>query len=156
MLQRKFFTKEQALPKLKHYCSYQERCHSEVVTKLYELGVKKKDHDELIATLIEEKFLDEERFAISFAGGKFRLKRWGRVKIKYALKQKQVSEYSIKKALDQIDKQEYFSSLEKLALEKYESLAGETTLLRKKKTLEHLLLKGYEPALINEVLQSFN
>ena len=95
---KKYLTKEQALQKLKHYCAYQERCHNDVKEKLYKLGVWKKEHDEIIAALIEENYLNEERFAIAYAGGKFRINSWGRVKIKYALKQKQVSEYCIKKA----------------------------------------------------------
>ena len=83
---KKQLTLEQALQKLKHYCAYQERCHSEVKEKLYSLGVFKKEADNIIAKLIEEGYLDEERFAIAFAGGKFRIKQWGRVKIKYELK----------------------------------------------------------------------
>src|SRR5690606_26754360 len=98
---KKQLTPEQALQKLKHYCAYQERSHSEVVEKLYSLGVWKREHDAIIASLIEEGYLNEERFAIAFAGGKFRMKKWGRTKIKYELKQRQVSEYSIKKALKQ-------------------------------------------------------
>src|SRR6476619_6401763 len=90
MLYKKQLTKEQALQKLKHYCSYQDRCHHEVKEKLYSLGVRRSDHDEIIATLIEQEYLNEERFAIAFAGGRFRVKEWGRVKIKYELKQKQV------------------------------------------------------------------
>ena len=119
---KKQLTKEQALQKLKHYCAYQERCHSEVKEKLYNLGVWKKDHDEIIASLIEENYLNEERFAIAFAGGKFRVKQWGRVKIKYELKQKQVSEYSIKKAMKQIGEEEYLALLHKLTEEKYAAL----------------------------------
>ena len=98
---RKQLSKEQALQKLKHYCGYQDRSHSEVKEKLYSLGVWKKDHDEIMAALIEENYLNEERFALAFARGKFRMKKWGRVKIKYELKQRQVSEYTIKKALKQ-------------------------------------------------------
>src|SRR5690242_15375551 len=111
MIQRKHLTKEQALQKLRHYCGYQERCHSEVKAKLYELGVWKKDHDEIISSLIEDNYLNEERFAIQFAGGRFRMKQWGRVKIKYELKQKQVSEYCIKKALQQIPEEDYQRTL---------------------------------------------
>ena len=76
----KHLTKEQALQKLKHYCTYQERSHYEVKQKLWELGVLRGDHDELIATLIDEDYLNEERFAIQFAGGKFRMKEWGKKK----------------------------------------------------------------------------
>ena len=104
---RKSLTREQALQKLKHYCAYQERCHKEVRDKLYQLGVWKKDQDEIIASLIEEKYLDEERFAIAYAGGKFRIKGWGKVRIRYALQQKQVSEYSIRKALKSISGDDY-------------------------------------------------
>ena len=145
-------TKEQALQKLKHYCAYQERCHSEVKEKLYNLGVWKKDHDEIIAALIEENYLNEERFAIAYAGGKFRVKQWGRVKIRYELKQKQVSEYSIKKALKQIDDEEYLSVLNKLAKEKYAALKGEQYLVRKKKTMDYLLAKGFETDLVRKAV----
>src|SRR5690242_15152871 len=152
MIQRKYFTKEQALQKLRHYCGYQDRSHAEVRSKLYELGVRKADHDEMIATLIEEDQLNEERFAMAFAGGKFRMKQWGRVKIKYELKQRQVSEYSIKKALKQINEEEYMDSLKKLADQRYASLKGEQYLVRKKKTIDYLMQKGYEPGLIQMVL----
>jgi regulatory protein len=147
---KKQLTKEQALQKVKHYCGYQERCHSEVKEKLYSLGVLNKDHDEIIATLIEEGCLNEERFAIAFAGGKFRMKQWGRVKIKYELKQKQVSDYSIKNALKQINEEEYKATLKKLAAEKYASLKEEQYFVRKKKTIDYLLQKGYESELVKK------
>lgn len=150
---KKQLTKEQALQKLRHYCAYQERCHSEVVEKLYSLGVWKKDHDEIIASLIEDNYLDEERFAIAFAGGKFRMKQWGRVKIKYELKQRKVSEYCIKKAMKQINEEDYISVLKKLAAEKYTSLKGEQYLIRKKKTMDYLLQKGFETDLIRQITE---
>ena len=151
---KKSLTKEQALQKLKHYCAYQERCHSEVKEKLYQLGVWKKDHDEIIAALIEENYLNEERFAIAYAGGKFRVKQWGRVKIKYELKQKQVSDYSIKKAMKQIDEEEYLSVLNKLAKEKYAALKSEQYLVRKKKTMDYLLAKGFESDLVRKAVEN--
>ncbi len=154
MTYKKHLTKEQALQKLKHYCAYQERCHSEVKEKLYNLGVWKKEHDEIIATLIEENYLNEERFAIAFAGGKFRIKHWGRVKIKYELKQKQVSDYSIKKALKQIGEDDYLQTLEKLAKEKYASLKNEQYLIRKKKTMDHLMQRGFEAELVKTITEN--
>jgi Uncharacterized protein conserved in bacteria len=154
VLYKKQLTPEQALQKLKHYCAYQERCHSEVKEKLYSLGVWKKEHDAIIAQLIEENYLNEERFAIAYAGGKFRVKQWGRVKISYELKQKQVSEYSIKKSLKQINEDEYFKTLDRLARAKYASLKNDQYLVRKKKTMDHLLNKGFEAALVNQVMQS--
>lgn len=150
---KKQLTKEQALQKLKHYCGYQERCHQEVQQKLYNLGVWKKDHDELIAALIEEDYLNEERFAIAFAGGKWRMKQWGRVKIKYELKQKQVSDYSIKKAMKEVPEEEYLQTLKELADEKYAALKAEQYLVRKKKTMDYLLQKGYEMDLIRKAME---
>ena len=145
---KKQLTKEEAFQKLKHYCAYQERCHSEVKEKLYNLGIWKKDHDEIIATLIEDNYLNEERFAIAYAGGRFRIKKWGRTKIKYELKQKQVSDYCIKKALKKIDEEDYLKVLGKLAKEKYASLKNDQPLIRKKKTITYLQQKGYEYELI--------
>ncbi|MBL0274085.1 MAG: RecX family transcriptional regulator [Chitinophagaceae bacterium] len=153
MMYTKQHSKEQALQKLKHYCAYQERCHSEVKEKLYNLGVWKKDHDEIISTLIEENYLNEERFAIAFAGGKFRVKQWGRVKIKYELKQKGVSEYCIKKALKQIGEEDYLKLLKELTEKKQASLKGEQYLIRKKKTMDYLMGRGFEAELVRSVME---
>lgn len=153
MIPKKKLTKEQALQKLKHYCAYQERCHSEVKQKLYDLGIWKKDSDDIIAALIEENYLNEERFAIAYAGGKWRVKQWGRIKIKQALKQKQVSEYCIKKAMKQIDEAEYMDTLQKLAREKYASLKDLQYLVRKKRTLDYLQSRGFEPELVRTLLE---
>lgn len=150
----KHLTKEQALQKLKHYCTYQERSHYEVKQKLWELGVLRGDHDELIATLIDEDYLNEERFAIQFAGGKFRMKDWGKKKILYGLREKKVSDYSIKKALAAIDEEDYMKVLSKLAEEKYNSLKDEQYLERKKKTVDYLIQKGYEYDLVNKAVTS--
>jgi regulatory protein len=150
---KKQLTKEQALQKLKHYCGYQERCHSEVKEKLYNLGVRRSDHDEITASLIEQGYLNEERFAIAFASGKFKIKQWGRVKIKYELKQKQVSDYSIRQALKQIDDEEYSKVLKELAEEKYLSLKNEQYLIRKKKTMDYLMQRGFEWELVKNIMK---
>ena len=150
---KKYLTKEQAVQKLKHYCAYQERCHNDVKDKLYKLGVWKKEHDEIIAALIEENYLNEERFAIAYTGGKFRINSWGRVKIKYALKQKQVSEYCIKKAMKQISEEDYMKLLNKLAKEKYAALKADQYLVRKKKTMDYLITKGFETNLVVAMLE---
>jgi len=150
----KYLTKEQALQKLKNYCTYQERSHYEVKQKLYELGVKINDHDEIIASLIDEDYLNEERFAIQFAGGKFRMKNWGKKKILYALREKKVSDYSIKKALAEINEDDYTTTLKKLAEEKYNLLKDEQYLERKKKTIDYLIQKGYEYDIVNTVLST--
>ena len=150
----KYLTKEQALQKLKHYCTYQERSHYEVKQKLYELGVRANDHDEIIASLIDEDYLNEERFAIQFAGGKFRMKQWGKKKILYALREKKVSDYSIKKALNGINDDDYLAVLKKLAEEKYNLLKEEQYMDRKKKTIDYLIQKGYEYENVNNILSS--
>jgi regulatory protein len=151
-VQKKFLTKEQALQKLRQYCAYQERSHSEVVQKLYELGIHKLHHDEIISTLIEEDYLNEERFARAFAGGKFRMKDWGRKKIYYALKEKKVSEYNIKQAMKEIDEEAYLKNLKELVEKKYESLKGEQYLTRKKKTIDYMIQKGYEFDLVSKAI----
>ncbi len=153
MIQQKL-TPQQALPKLKQYCAYQERCHSEVKEKLYSYGVFRNDAEEIISKLIEENYLNEERFAIHFAGGKFRIKQWGKVKIKYELKQKAVSEYCIKKALKAIDDAEYKKVLYKLAALKLKTLKGEKNIfIKKRKLQDHLLQKGFETDLVRSVVQ---
>jgi regulatory protein len=145
--------KEQALQKIKHFCSYQERCHSEVKSKLYDLGLWKQDVETLISQLIEENYLNEERFAKQFAGGKFRLKKWGRNKIVYELKQKQISSYCIKKALKEISDDDYLATLKKLAVDKLKLLKSEKNIfVRKRKITDYLLQKGYEPDMIRETL----
>jgi len=156
MVQKKTLTKEQAIQKLRHYCGYQERCHSEVRDKLYQLGVWKKDHDFIIADLIENDYLNEERFAIQYAGGKFRMKHWGRNRIKYELKQKNVSEYCIKKAMKAIDDAAYMKTLQTLAEKKYALLKSEQWMVRLKKTVDYLINKGYEPSLVQEAVKNFN
>ncbi len=147
------FTKEQALPRIKLYCAYQERCHKEVKEKLYSLGLYKKDVEQLISQMIEENYLNEERFAIQYAGGKFRMSKWGRVKIKYALRQKQVSNYSIKKGLKEIGDADYEKTLQRLAEQKLKTLKTETNIFSKKKKLQdYLLQKGYEGEIVREVV----
>ena len=151
-MQRKILTKEEALQKLRQYCVYQERSHYEVQQKLYELGIRKSDQDAIIAALIEEDYLNEERFAKAFAGGKFRMKDWGRKKIFYALKEKKVSEYSIKKAMKEIDEEAYLQNLKELVEGKFESLKNEQYLVRKKKTVDYMLQKGYEFDLVTKAV----
>ena len=148
-----YLTREQALMKAKQYCAYQERSHYEVVQKLWDLGVRKAEHDEIIAALIEEDYLNEERFAIQFAGGKFRMKDWGRRKIYYALKEKQVSDYCINKALKSIPQADYMKTLYTLAEKKYDALKGEQYLARRKKTLDYLMQKGFEPDLVMKAVK---
>jgi regulatory protein len=153
MFRRTSLSPEQALQKARHYCGYQERCHSEVQEKLYSFGLRKPQVETALATLIEENYLNEERFAVQFAGGHFRLKHWGRVRIRYQLKQKKVSDYCIRTALASIDDEAYARTLTRLAEKKWAELAKEpNTFSRIHKWQEYLRQKGYESDRIAAVL----
>jgi regulatory protein len=145
---------DRLLLKARHYCSYQERSHYEVREKLYSLGMHKPQVEAMLAQLITQGYLDEERFATSFARGKFRLKQWGRIKIKSALKLKRVSEYNIKFALRQIDENEYLTTLNTLVARKWATLDGESGLQRRAKTISYLLQKGFEPAFVQQAVKN--
>ena len=139
-----------ALQKIKQYCAYQERCHQEVRNKLFEFGLYATEVDNIVATLIEENYVNEERFAILFAGGKFRIKQWGRNKIKYELKQKQVSVANIKKAILQIDEDDYEKTLYK-QYETYFAKQKGIRQIKEIKTKKYLIQKGFEIDLINNI-----
>lgn len=136
---------------MRKYCAYQDRCHSEVRTRLLEHQVYGQDLEEIIATLITEKFLDEERFARSYARGKFNIKKWGRIKIRQQLKFKKVSEYCIKKGMQEIDEVLYFETLQHVIQKKKRSLSVKGYPLRQK-LFSYAMQRGYESQLINEVL----
>lgn len=154
-IQQLKLTPLQALPKLKQYCTYQERCHSEVKEKLYSYGIYGNDADDITSKLIDEGYLNEERFATHFAGGRFRMKQWGRMKIKYELKQKGVSEYCIKKALAVIDGDDYENTLQKLAGQKLKLLKNEKNIFIKKRKLQDFLLqRGFENDLVRAAVNS--
>ena len=142
-----------AMQQLRHYCAYQERCHSEVRNKCLELGLRGQDVDEAIAALIADNFLNEERFARLFAGGKFRSKQWGRKKIEAALKLRQVSAYCIRKGIQEIDEEDYAHTLRQLTEKKYASLKGEHMLKRRFRTIQYLMQKGFERELIADALE---
>jgi regulatory protein len=126
----------------------------EVKDKLYSFGLRKNEVEEALSVLIEENYLNEERFAIQFAGGHFRTRHWGREKIRYELKQRQISDYCLKKGLAVIDEDAYRQTLEKLATGKWEALRGEENIfIRRRKVQEYLLQKGYERELILELVR---
>ena len=145
--------KEQAIQRIRHYCAYQERAQQEVRDKLYELGMTKDEVEEIMSDLIADNFLNEERFAVQFAGGHFRIKGWGRVKIQHALQQKRVSSYNIKIGLKAIDEDAYLKTLQQLATKKWNSLKGERGLSRMAKTYAFLHQRGFEPILYQPIVQ---
>jgi regulatory protein len=143
---------ELALEKIKSWCAYQERSQYDVRQKLYDYGVEQTASEEMIAQLITENYLNEERFAIAFAGGKFRIKQWGRTKIKAELKKHRVTDRAIGKALGTIDPDEYMQVLEKLAEKKLAQLSGTPDQKRFNTTFGYLLSRGFESDLVSDRL----
>lgn len=155
---RKTYTPSQARQKVQHYCAYQERSHAEVRQKLYGYGLWKDDVEALMAELITDDYLNEERFAIAYAGGHFRLKHWGRIKIRYELRQKQVSDYNIKRGLESIDEEDYLKLLSSLAKEKWNSFnnSDQTDFIRRVKTQAYLIQKGFEAELVQFTIRTLS
>ncbi len=149
-------TKNQARLKAEHFCAYQERCQQEVRDKLYAWGLYSGDVEALIADLITNNFLNEERFAKAYVSGKFNMKGWGKLKIKQGLKQKMISSRLISDALKSLNAGDYDQKLLQL-LEKKAMLLKETDRYkRKNKLAQYAMAKGYESDLIFEVLNNNN
>lgn len=147
------YSKEIALNKLKHYCAYQDRSHKEVRTKLLSLKIYGDDLEEIMNELIEEKYLDELRFACSFARGKFRMKQWGRNKIKQQLSQHFISDYCVRKAMKEIDEDEYLETLKKLINKKKQDYADTNEFKQNQKVIKYLMSRGFEINLIMESME---
>lgn len=153
MNKKEVFTVDEIRDKLAKYCAYQDRCHQEVERKLSEFNLISEARDEIIIYLIQNKFLNEERFAKSFARGKFNQKKWGRNKIIFELKKRKISQNLISVALQEIDLEDYTTALQKLATKKKNSLKSEKDSFKKQQKIKNYLLqKGYEYNLIEETL----
>lgn len=145
---KKTYTPNQARLKAESYCAYQERAQQEVRNKLYEWGLHFEDVEQIISQLIADNFLNEERFAVSFAQGRFRIKGWGKIKIKHQLQQKQISPPLIKIALASIDPDEYIDKLEEAISKKTKEPIEKLSANEKSKLIRHLQSKGFENDLI--------
>ncbi|WP_109832872.1 regulatory protein RecX [Reichenbachiella versicolor] len=149
-LDKKRLTPKQAKLKAANYCAYQERSQKEVKKKLYDLGLWKDEVDEVLTDLIIEGFINEERFAKSYVGGKFRVKKWGRNRILMGLKEHHISKYCIKKGMEEIDDSEYKSTLA-ILIEKKAFTEKETNVFkRREKISRSMIYKGYESSLVWE------
>lgn len=142
----------EAKTKLAAYCAYQERCQEEVRTKLAERKIFGEDAENLIVLMIEEGFLNEERFAKAYARGKFNLNHWGRIKIQQELKWRKISAYCIKQAMKEIDGEEYWQTIVKLAARKSQAMKEKSDLALRYKTSTYLISRGFEPDLVEEAL----
>lgn len=141
-------TLKQALQKIEHYCAYQERCHDEVISKLKSLKLNSNEIDEIIVHLIEHNFLNETRFACSFARGKHRIKFWGKVRIINELKFRNISQYNINLGLAEITPEEYATTFDTLAQRNWESIRESNIQKKRKKCSDFLLRKGFESNLV--------
>ncbi|SNR56760.1 regulatory protein [Maribacter sedimenticola] len=149
----KGYTIQEATKKIESYCAYQDRCHKEVVSKLKEMGMIPIAIDTIIGQLIEDRFLNEERFAKSFARGKFNIKKWGKNRIVRELKQRNISKYNITTALKEIDPTAYMKALDELAKKRLLQITDTDMQKRRKKLADYLLYRGWESHLVYEKVQ---
>ncbi|WP_298884564.1 regulatory protein RecX [uncultured Polaribacter sp.] len=156
MDKKKSFTVDEIKRKLENYCVYQDRCHKEVEQKMREYNLITEAKEMIFLSLMKDNFLNEERFAKSFARGKFRIKSWGKQRIVRELKFKDISDYNIKTALKEIDEEEYLSTIYRITENRNEIINETDIYKRKKKLIEFLMRKGFEADLIyktvNEVV----
>lgn len=150
---KKVFTPKQAHAKAESYCAYQERAQQEVRDKLYAWGLHEEDVENTIANLISDNFLNEERFAIAYTLGKLRMKGWGKIKIKQALKFKKVSDPLIKIAFSKIDYDEYEQKLSTLIDKKQVTILDKDPYIRKHKIFQYALSRGFESEIISSLLK---
>lgn len=144
-----------AFEKAAKYCAYQERCQFDLERKFLEWNIDAEIRDNLIAELIQQNFLNEERFAAAFTNGKVNIKRWGRIKIVNELKARKISDYSIRKALESIDDEKYILNLQHLIHQKDQLLVAKNSYERRIKLLKYIMGRGYESNLINEELDNY-
>ncbi len=148
MIIKTSYTIEEAKRKLEHYCAYQERCHKEVVSKLRELQMIPQAIDVILVHLLDHNFLNETRFAETFARGKFRVKKWGKRRIENELKLRQISAYNIKKGLAQISESDYFETFDLLALKRLEAITETNKYKKRKKLADYLLYRGWDSSMV--------
>lgn len=148
MQNRRVYKINEAKSRIKNYCAVQDRCQWDVRKKLTEWGLMESTKDILMIELINEQFIDEERYARSFCRGKFKIKKWGRRKIAFELKKKNISAVCIQKGMEEIDEKEYLSELEMQAEKKNKLIKDTNYFSRKSKLAIHLIDKGYESDLV--------
>ncbi len=153
---RKAYTIEEATRRMERYCAYQERCHREVQDKLKEMRMIPQAADAIIVHLIQEGFLNEERFARAFVRGKFHQKKWGRIRLERELKLRGISSYLIQKALtEELPEGAYQEVFESLAKKRWDALKSESPMRRKQKFFSYLQYRGWEKELIFDQLNQF-
>jgi regulatory protein len=148
----KIYSREQAMVKAESYCAYQERSQFEIRNKLYEWGLHQKDVEEIISELIELNFLNEERFALAYSLGKFRIKGWGKNKIRQGLKLKRIPDKLIIKSLKSIEDDDYLMMLKKILQKKLNTISEKDPFKKRYLLTRFAASKGYESDLIADLL----
>ncbi|ABG60955.1 regulatory protein RecX [Cytophaga hutchinsonii] len=148
------YTPAQAFVKIASFCAYQERTQQEVRIKLYEYGIKSAEVEEIIVKLIEDNFLNEERFAKAFAGGKFRVKKWGRNKIIRELEMRGLSPYCIKSGLKEIEEDDYVSTIHQIIDKKSRESTVKNIYQKTHKIAQYLISRGFESDLVWDILKA--
>jgi len=151
---KEVYSLKEAIQKIEHYCAYQERCHEEVEQKLRDMKMEAEERDQIITHLIHENFLNEERFACSFARGKHRIKHWGKIRITNELKFRGINQTLINIALKEIS-EEYYNTFDTLATRHWESIRETNSLKKRKKFCDFMLRKGFESNLVYEKVREF-
>ncbi|WP_296311922.1 regulatory protein RecX [Winogradskyella sp. UBA3174] len=151
----KTYSVDEAQKKLENYCAYQERCHKEVRFKLREMRMIPHVIDTILVHLIQHNYLNEERFAKAYVRGKFRIKKWGKVRLIRELKFRDISKYSMDVALKEIDLEDYYNTLDELVNKRIEQVTEKNRYKKKKKVADYLLYRGWESHLIYEKLNEY-
>jgi regulatory protein len=154
MKPKKYHSVEDALEKMKKYCAYQERCHHDVRYKIIEYGVYGDDLEDIISELIQENYLNEERYAIAYVRGKFRQNNWGRNKIMVGLKAKHISDYCIKKGMQEIDEKIYLETASSIAKKRKSIKKYANQWDQKNDLTNYLMSRGYEYEIIQDALDA--
>jgi regulatory protein len=150
---KKKLTPAEALSKALKYCTYQERSHLEVKRKLYSYGLYSSDVEEILSKLITEGFLNEERFAKAFAGGKFRIKKWGKNKIRRELESQGLTKRCIETGLKELSTDAYAETLSQLILKKNSQSTEQNSFKKRDAIARYVIAKGYEPELVWQLIK---
>ncbi len=152
----KHLTKQEALIKAQLLCSKKEYCQSEIRQKLLQWKVNSDYFDFILESLKNDKFIDENRYVEFFVRDKFKLNKWGKIKIQYALKLKQINQELIQTNLDKINEEDYKNACKSLIMNKLKVLENkeETEIKLKEKTLKFMQSRGFEYDLAKNIYAS--
>ena len=153
MINERTYSTKLAIERIKDYCSIEDKCQLDIIKKMEEWGILKISQDHILEILIKEKYLDEERYSRSYCRGKFRMKKWGKIKIIHALRKKKISKVSITKGLEEINDSEYKIELEKQYQKKKKTTREKNHFIKQKKIATYLISKGYESNLVWDKLK---